>query len=153
MSLKERILQAVTEMIEKEGFELVELAVLERGHRPVVRVFADRPRGGGVSGGITVDECARLSQKLSDFFDLEDLLGRSYVLEVSSPGLERPLTSRRDFERKVGRRLRLWIERNGSTLEKTGELLSVGEEGLRLKTSAGEEFFGFETVRRGKEAV
>jgi len=152
MSLKERILEAVMRVIEKEGFELVELAVLERGHRPVVRVFADR-KAGGASGGITVEECARLSQKLSDYFDLENVFERSYVLEVSSPGLDRLLTTRRDFERKIGRTLRLWIEQNGTTLEKAGELLAVEESGLRLKTFGGEEFFGFEVVRRGKESV
>jgi ribosome maturation factor RimP len=152
MSIKERILQPVTEVIEKEGFELVELAVLERGHRPVVRVFADR-REASDSGGITIDECARLSQKLSDYFDLENVFERSYILEVSSPGLDRLLTTRRDFERKIGRTIRLWVDENGATFEKTGELSGVEETGLRLKMPGGEEFFGFGVIRRGKEAV
>lgn len=152
MSIKERILQSVTEVIEKEGFELVELAVLERGHRPVVRVFTDR-KDNPASGGITVGECARLSQKLSDYFDLENVFERSYVLEVSSPGLDRLLTTRRDFERKIGRTIRLWIDGNGSILEKAGELTAVEENGLRVKTPGGEEFFGFDVIRRGKESV
>ncbi len=84
---------------------------------------------------------------------MENVFERSYVLEVSSPGLDRLLTTRRDFERKIGRPIRLWIDENGTTLEKAGELSGVDETGLRLKTSGGEKFFSFGAIRRGKEAV
>jgi len=141
----------VTEVIEKEGFELVELAVVERGHRPVVRVYADRrPEAGG---SISVDECARLSNKLSDYFDLENVFERAYILEVSSPGLDRFLTSRRDFERKKGRPLRLWVEDGVKTIEATGELSAVTEEGLRLCANGEEKFFPFTVVKKGREII
>ena len=148
MNLKERIEQAVQEVIEKEGFELVELAVSDRGHKTLVRVFADRPRG-----GITIDECARLSQKLSDWFDLENVFERAYILEVSSPGLDRPLVSRRDFERKIGRAVRVWFTENGGTREAAGELLDVGDDGLLLQTDEGEQRFPIEKIVKGKEVL
>ncbi|HEU4436995.1 MAG TPA: ribosome maturation factor RimP [candidate division Zixibacteria bacterium] len=148
MNLKERIEQAVQEVIEKEGFELVELAVSDRGHKTLVRVYADRPRG-----GITIDECARLSQKLSDWFDLENVFERAYILEVSSPGLDRPLVSRRDFERKIGRAVRVWFTENGGTREAAGELLDVGDDGLLLQTDEGEQRFPIEKIVKGKEVL
>ncbi len=144
-------MQKVTEVIEKEGFELVELAVVERGHRPVVRVYADRLPGAG--GSISVDECARLSNKLSDYFDLENVFERAYILEVSSPGLDRFLTSRRDFERKKGRSLRLWVLDGLKTTEATGLLSGVTEEGVRLCANGEEKFFPFTVVEKGKEII
>lgn len=148
MNLKERIERPVQEVIEREGFELVELAVADRGHKTLVRVFADRPEG-----GISIDECARLSQKLSDWFDLENVFPRAYILEVSSPGLDRPLVSRRDFERKVGRAVRVWLSEDGKTGEAAGTLVSVNDEGLFLETEEGEKRFSFETVVKGKEIL
>ncbi len=149
MNLKERIERSVKEVIEREGFELVELAVGDRGHKTLVRVFADRP-----SGGISVDECARLSRKLSDWFDLENVFERAYILEVSSPGLDRPLVSRRDFERKVGRAVRIWLTENGTTLEAAGKLLTVTEDGLLVRTEKeGEKKFSFSTIVKGKEIL
>ena len=141
----------MTEVVEKEGFELVELAVVERGHRPVVRVFADRlPEAGG---SISVDECARLSNKLADYFDLENVFERAYVLEVSSPGLDRFLTSQRDFERKLGRPLRLWVLDGVKTVEAAGLLSAVTEEGVRLSANGEEKFFPFTVLQKGKEVI
>ncbi|MGH8004022.1 MAG: ribosome maturation factor RimP [Limisphaerales bacterium] len=149
MNLKERIEQAVQEVIEREGFELVELAVLDRGHKTLVRVFADRS-----AGGISINECALLSRKLSDWFDLENIFERAYILEVSSPGLDRPLVSRRDFERKIGRKVRIWFSQNGSTAEVFGELLAVTDDGLLVRTEKeGERTFSFDTVVKGKEIL
>ena len=149
MNLKERIEQPVAEVVEQEGFELVELSVLDRGHKTLVRVFADRP-----AGGISVDECARLSRRLSDWFDLENVFERAYVLEVSSPGLDRFLTSRRDFERKVGRNLRIWFRKDESTREAAGQLLAVLEDGLLLQSDRyGEQKLPFAVVVKGKEIL
>lgn len=149
MNLKERIEQPVAEVVEKEGFELVELAVLDRGHKTLVRVFADRP-----AGGISVEECARLSRRLSDRFDLENLFERNYVLEVSSPGLDRFLTSHRDFLRKVGRNLRIWFRKEEGTEEAAGRLLAVLEDGLLVQTDRnGEQKFPFDTLVKGREIL
>ena len=149
MNLKERMERSVTEVIEREGFELVELAVLDRGHKTLVRVFADRP-----TGGISIDECARLSRKLSDWFDLENVFERSYILEVSSPGLDRPLVTRRDFERKVGWAVRIWFSQNGQAAEAFGNLLAVTDEGLLVRMENEEERkFSFDMVMKGKEVL
>lgn len=151
MNLKERIMQPVNKVVEREGFELIELTVAERGHKALVRVFADRPAALG--GGISIEECARLSGKLADYFDLENVFERSYILEVSSPGLDRTLTSRRDFEWKVGRPVRLWLNASNGTVEAAGLLAAVTEEGVRLQSGGEEKFFPFTEVVRGKEII
>ncbi len=80
------------------GFELVEMQVSNRGQ--FLRIFIDRPEG--VATGITVDDCAAVSRHLTHLFAVE---GVEYDrLEVSSPGLDRPLRKEKDFERFAGRR-------------------------------------------------
>jgi len=149
MNLKERIERSLEEVVEKEGFELVELSVLDRGHKTLVRVFADRP-----TGGISLDECAHLSGRLSDWFDLENVFERAYVLEVSSPGLNRFLTSPRDFGRKVGKILRIWFQKGEGTQEASGQLLAVLEDGLLMQTERNrEQKFPFDALVKGKEIL
>ena len=79
------------------GFELVEVEYTGAGGgQNVLRVYIDSPKG------ITVDDCARVSRQVSAILDVEDPIAEAYVLEVSSPGLDRPLTRREDFERHAG---------------------------------------------------
>lgn len=81
------------------GLEIVDVQVTGGGKTTILRVLADRPEG-----GITVDECAQLSESLSRQLDLYDLFAHAYTLEVSSPGLDRPLRAEADFRRFAGRR-------------------------------------------------
>ena len=78
------------------GFELVDSELAGRGRNAVLRVYIDGPHG------VTVDDCAEVSRQLSAILDVEDPFPERYVLEVSSPGLDRPLVRREDFERFVG---------------------------------------------------
>lgn len=125
----EKIIRAVAE---SEGADLVELTLSGGRRRRMLRVFVDRP------GGITVDECARLNRLIGAVLDVEDLIDGPYVLEVSSPGLDRPLKTDRDFERSTGCKVRV-ILATGAT--HTGVLrgvvgdtvvLEVAEETLAL---------------------
>jgi len=84
------------------GLETVDLALSGEGHRTVLRVVVDR-----VEGGITVEECARVSEALSRQLDLYDLFQDPYTLEVSSPGLDRPLRNDADFRRFAGKKAEL----------------------------------------------
>ncbi len=81
------------------GLETVDVSISGEAHRTVLRVLMDRP-----DGGITVEECARVSESLSRQLDLYDLFEHPYTLEVSSPGLDRPLRSDADFRRFAGRK-------------------------------------------------
>jgi len=84
------------------GFELVEVEYKgAAGGQNVLRVYIDSPKG------ITVDDCARVSRQVSALLDVEDPIAEAYVLEVSSPGLDRPLTRREDFERYAGETIKV----------------------------------------------
>jgi ribosome maturation factor RimP len=100
---REEIVQEVAEMLrpiaQRYGLETVEVSVSGDARRSVLRVLMDRP-----DGGITVDECAKVSEALSRQLDLYDFFTHPYTLEVSSPGLDRPLRSDADFRRFAGRK-------------------------------------------------
>lgn len=137
----------VTEQVEERvaalGFELVELEWAGSKRRPIIRLRVDRPEG---QGAITVDECAVVSRGLEEWLDELADLPEKYVLEVSSPGVERPLVRVRDFERFAGHEVALrgdgpLLEGRARRLE--GELLGIegdeGRERIRLRLPNGEE--------------
>ena len=82
----------VTEM----GFELVDVEYIKEGGTWYLRAYIDKP------GGITVDDCEAVSRRFSDILDEKDYIEDSYVFEVSSPGLGRPLKKEKDFKRSIG---------------------------------------------------
>ena len=89
--LDQRLAQIVQPVIEGMGFELVRLRVMS-GKTRTLQIMADRPLG-----GIEVDDCARISTAVSAILDVDDPLEDAYTLEVSSPGIDRPLTRLKDF--------------------------------------------------------
>lgn len=105
---RKEVVEQVEEMARpvaaRMGLEVVDIQLLGEIHRPLLRVLMDRPEG-----GITVEECARVNEALSRQLDLYDLFATSYTLEVSSPGLDRPLRTDADFRRFAGRRAEITI--------------------------------------------
>ena len=83
------------------GFELVDVEIAGSQHSPTLRVYIDGP------AGVNVDDCARVSRQLSALLDVEDPLPGHYTLEVSSPGLDRPLVKPEDFKRFVGETIKV----------------------------------------------
>lgn len=100
---RDEIVQQVEEMLRpiaaRYGLETVGVSVSGDAGRTLLRVLMDRPEG-----GITVDECAKVSEALSRQLDLYDFFAYPYTLEVSSPGLDRPLRGDADFRRFAGRK-------------------------------------------------
>ncbi|GAB4511248.1 MAG: ribosome maturation factor RimP [Sulfuricaulis sp.] len=86
------------------GFELVDLEVAGSHHNPTLRVYIDSPRG------VNVDDCAKVSRQLSALLDVEDPLPGHYILEVSSPGLDRPLVKPEDFKRYIGETIKVKMQ-------------------------------------------
>ncbi|MBV0913557.1 ribosome maturation factor RimP [Anianabacter salinae] len=90
-AIDRRLAEIITPTIEGMGFELVRVRLLG-GRTKTVQIMAERPEG-----GIEVDECAQISQAVSAVLDVEDPIDENYTLEVSSPGIDRPLTRFKDF--------------------------------------------------------
>ncbi len=128
-NLKETIEQGIQPLIEQEGLDLVEVKVAGFGSQTIVRVFVDRP------GGVSIDRCAQVSRMISDYLDAEDIIPHRYNLEVSSPGLDRPLTTKGDFQRKRGEKVTLFLkEKIDPENRVTGTISSVEAEDLVLDT-------------------
>lgn len=99
-----RLASIVTPTIEGMGYELVRLRFM-RGDRPIVQIMADK-----ADGGFEVDDCALISKAVSALLDVEDPITGEYSLEVSSPGIDRPLTRLKDFEAYEGYEAKLVTE-------------------------------------------
>lgn len=121
-------------LAEADGLELVAVEFLREGGGWVLRVYIDKP------GGITLDDCQRVSQQLGDLLDVEDPIDHPYTLEVSSPGLERPLVAEGDFGRFAGRLVRLETEvpLDGQRRFR-GRLLGIADGVVRLRVEGGRD--------------
>lgn len=100
-AIDRRLADIVRPTIESLGFELVRIRLMG-GKRILLQIMAERPEG-----GIEVDDCADISRAVSALLDVEDPISGEYTLEVSSPGIDRPLTRLKDFERYEGYEARL----------------------------------------------
>lgn len=84
-------------IVEEYGFELVDVEYVKEGSTWYLRTYIDKP------GGISIDDCEKVSRRLSDILDEKDYIDDTYIMEVSSPGLGRPLKKEKDFRRSLGR--------------------------------------------------
>jgi ribosome maturation factor RimP len=89
--VKEKIRQLAEPVIVSEGMELVHVECVKMHTRWIIRLFLDK------EGGVTLDDCANISNQLGDIFDIREVIKGAYTLEVSSPGIDRPLSRDQDF--------------------------------------------------------
>ena len=101
MRAPERLTTLLQPVVEGMGYELVGVEYLPGGGQAVLRVFIDQP------DGIEVDDCARVSHQVSGVLDVENPIKGEYVLEVSSPGIDRPIFKPGDYERFAGEMVRI----------------------------------------------
>ncbi len=131
MDNREKLDALIAEACEVAGVSLVEMDMFRAGKRRTVRLYIDKPEG------VSIDDCSKVSRHLSDALDLDpEVIEGAYTLEVSSPGLDRPLKSVADLLRNKGRTLRV-TRSTGKPL--TGKLLDADEDNLTLalKGNAG----------------
>jgi ribosome maturation factor RimP len=141
--MAEQLQQEIERRIEALGYELVELERAGSRTRPILRLRIDTP---GSDEGVTVSDCTRVSRALEEYLDEATDIAERYVLEVSSPGLERPLVRTADFERFAGREIAVKtnVKLANGARRAEGELLGLhtvdGEEQVRLRQEDGAEF-------------
>ena len=126
--LEERLRSLAEPVLARHGADLVDIEV-KRGRTSLVRVVADQP------GGIDLDTCAQVSQELSRMLDVDDPIQGRYTLEVTSPGLDRPLRTEADFAKNVGRKVRVVLEASqieGNVEGVTADAVRVAGETIRL---------------------
>lgn len=145
---EEKIRDLASTAVEGDGFELVDVKVTGFGARTVVKIIVDRP------GGILLEECALVSRQLSPLLDDADLIPHRYSLEVSSPGLNRPLVTPRDFRRRIGEIIRVrCLKADGGETESQGKLLDCKEEQILIETETGIETVPLAAVKKAKVVI
>jgi len=130
------ITKQVSELIEpilnEMRFELIDVEYLSDCGRWVLRIYIDK------DGGVTLDDCASISGELGDLIDIKNVIEHEYVLEVSSPGLNRPLKKESDFIRVIGKKIKLRTRMPvDGTRNFTGILKDFKEQKLALDSEGG----------------
>ena len=131
--------ELVTPIIESGGYELVDVEYVKEGADYYLRVYADK------EGGITIDDCVDISRALETKLDERDFIPDAYILEVSSPGLTRPLKKEKDFVRSIGKLVdvKLYRPQNGrkdlegrlKSYDEAEIVITIEEEEVSIKRS------------------
>lgn len=126
--LKERVYNLVELAILRKGMELVDLEWQRERSGWVLRLYIDKP------GGVTIGDCAKISEIVGKILDREDLIHHPYNLEVSSPGIERPLKKKEHFERFLGEKAKITLkDPMGGRRKISGIILEVEEDTVKIE--------------------
>ncbi len=143
MELKKKILEVLTPELAQEGFDIVELKLSRFKQNSRLRIFIDSDKR------VSIGDCARLSKIIAPMLDMENLFAGDYTLEVSSPGLDRPLETARDFRRRIGKRIEVFFTDSGKKSVR-GDLVGVNEISIELETGEGINKVDLAEIRMGK---
>lgn len=103
-TLKIELTNIISDYLKNQGLDLVDLIYRYEGRNLFLRILVDKPEG-----GIALDECAHLNNEISRILDEKDIIPQRYILEVSSPGIDRPLKTKNDFLRCINKKVRLFL--------------------------------------------
>ena len=137
----------IKDFLSVQGIELVELDCNHEGGNLVLRLIVDKPEG-----GITIGECIKVNRRLGEMFEEKEIIKENYVLEVNSPGLDRPLKTPADFSRCKGREVKFFlIEPINGKIEIDARISGVSEEGVEAITPQGVCFIPFSKLNKAKQ--
>ena len=147
MVLERKIKEVLLPSLEAIGFSLVRIRIMGGGENRTLQLMIDRLD----EQPISIEDCAFVSRNVSALLDVEDPINGAYMLEVSSPGIDRPLTKERDFERYVGFEAKLELRdvQDGQRRFR-GRLLGCENGVVKLLTEAGETSLSFGTIAAAK---
>lgn len=128
--LKSALFALVSPVVEDHDLELVDVELHGSPNNQTVKILVHR------DSGVKLNDCEAISRELGDLFDIEDPVTGRYRLEVTSPGLDRPLTTDRDFQRASSKRLKVMLASGGTRF---GRLNGWDVENITLETDAGAE--------------
>jgi len=138
VNISEKIEDMLRPLVTSLGLELVEIEYKREGRQMILRIFIDK------EGGVTLDDCAAVSKEFSALLDVEDIVPGKFTLEVSSPGLDRPLKTLSDYVRYTGKLVKIKtfaaIADDAGNLRKTflGKLLGMEGDVILLKLQDGQ---------------
>jgi ribosome maturation factor RimP len=130
MNLKQEIEEIANKHLPDEVHFVVEVQVVEKSSKPQVKILIDSDTG------LEIGTCAKVSRSVGEEIEAMELFSGAYILEVSSPGLDYPLSSKRQYSKNIGRKLRVYLE-DGKDIE--GELIAVSDTDVGLKVTKKEK--------------
>ena len=137
-----RVWQIAEPLVTEYGMEIVDIDYRREGRGNVLRFYLDRE-----GGGVTIDELTAMSRRLGDLVEVHDVVPSRYLLEVSSPGINRRLRQPSHFRRYLGERVRVrTVERSAGRREFVGALRAVEEGGVVIAGADGDRFIPFENI-------
>jgi len=147
-AVENRIADLIEDAVYAAGYELVRVQILSGGKYATLQVMAEPLSG----GGMTVEDCAKLSRLVSAKVEAEEDLAERYALEVSSPGIDRPLVKRKDFERYKGHIAKIELNAPFHGQRRFQGVVSglSGDDVLALQTDKGVVDLPFENIDRAK---
>jgi ribosome maturation factor RimP len=141
--IKDKIKEIIEIPILRKNMELVDLEWRREKGGWVLRIFIDKP------GGVTVGDCAKISEMISKILDKEDLIHHSYVLEVSSPGIERPLVKKEDYERFKGEKAKIILKTPISGRKNfTGIILGIKGDLVQMEVEGKTWDFSLDNIKK-----
>lgn len=145
----EELKKLIGDYLLTRGFVLVELVYRYEGRDLMLRVLADRAQG-----GINLEECAALNEGIGNMLDEKGVPESHYVLEVSSPGLDRPLTTEEDFMRYPGKAVHLFLKEPQDTKwEMEGVISKVGHGSLFIEVGENTVEIPFHRINKAKQVI
>lgn len=141
-TLEQKLTELISAPVEALGFELVGIEFI-RGRQSTLRIYIDS------ENGITVDDCADVSHQVSAVLDVEDPITTAYNLEVSSPGMERPLFTAAHYERFLGEEVSLTLRMGMQNRRRwVGKIKSVEGEMITLNVEGKDEVFALSNIQK-----
>ncbi len=120
----------IGDYLKVQRLDLVDLTYRQGGKDLILRLLVDRPEG-----GITLNECAKFNIQLTKLLDEKDILQTRYILEVASPGLDRPLKTKNDFSRCINKRARFFLDESiNGKIELEGLIYKVGDDSVYIES-------------------
>lgn len=145
--IKQKILELARQVADEQGLEVFDIELLGKG-KLLLRVVIDK------EGGVTLDDCERFSKSFGSVLDVEDLFPGPYTLEISSPGLDRPLKGIKDFEKNIGKLIRIaTVEKIENQRFFIGRIMKVDSDFVKLLVNKREIDIPFEKISKARLEV
>lgn len=148
-ALQEKLRSLIGDYLKQENIILVDLNFKAKGRKSILRILVDEHEG-----GITLDRCTYLNNAISQLLDRENLIETSYTLEVSSPGIDRPLLTPDDFSRCLNRKVKIFLNQPQDQIyEVSGVIISVTDMGINLDLDGQVHQIPFAQIKKAKQII
>jgi ribosome maturation factor RimP len=146
MTIKDDITKAVTPVLDQNDMELVDLVVGKYRNKTLAQFFIDKNQG-----KITLDDCQKMSNIIGGILDMEEIIKGAYVLEVSSPGINRPLTKPEHFKKSIGTRAKIELKNPVNNQHNfAGSITNADESGFTLDDGTKKHEFKYEQLKKAR---